>query len=55
MCDAEIPRKIHVEVPDPEADVRFQYRQLSWNPPLPDGTFEQLPPPGMRLERVTCD
>jgi hypothetical protein len=55
MCDAEIPRKIHVEVPDPEADVRFQYRQLSWNPPLPEGTFEQLAPPGMRIERVTCE
>jgi hypothetical protein len=54
-CDAEIPRKIHVEVPDPEADVRFQYQQLSWNPPLPEGTFDQLPQPGMRVEHVSCD
>jgi hypothetical protein len=55
VCDAEIPRKIHVEVPDPEADVRFQYVQRTWNPPLPSGAFEQMPPPGMQIERVTCE
>jgi hypothetical protein len=55
VCDAEVPRKIHVEVPLPEADVRFVYQQLAWNPPLPAGTFEQPPPPGMRTEFVTCD
>jgi hypothetical protein len=54
-CDAEIPRKIHVEVPTPKADVRFLYNQLSWNPPLPEGVFEQSPPPGMRVETVTCE
>jgi hypothetical protein len=54
-CDAEIPRKIRMEVPDPEADVRFQYQELKWNPPLPKGTFEQPPPPGMRAEQVNCE
>lgn len=54
-CDAEIPRKIRVEVPNPAADVRFQYEQLFWNPPLPEGTFEQAPPPGMRAEEVLCN
>ena len=29
VCDAEVPRRIHVEVPVPEADVRFVYQQLS--------------------------
>lgn len=53
-CDAEVPRRIHVEVPDPEADVRFQYEQVTWNPPLPQGTFEQPVPAGMRVEHVTC-
>jgi hypothetical protein len=42
-------------VHDPEADVRFVYGQLSWNPPLPDGTFVQAPPPGMRVEQATCE
>jgi hypothetical protein len=54
VCDAEIPRKIHVEVPEPEADVRFQYQDLALNPPLPEGTFQQPIPPGMRPEQVDC-
>jgi hypothetical protein len=54
VCDAEIPRRIHVEVPVPSSDVRFQYQQVSYNPPLPDGVFDQAPPPGMRVETVTC-
>jgi len=54
-CDAEVPRRIHVEVPVPEADVRFVYQQLAWNPPLPEGTFTQPPPAGMRPELVTCE
>ncbi len=54
-CDAEVPRKLHVEVVNPASDMRFVYQQRSWNPPLPEGTFDQEPPPGMVLERVTCD
>jgi hypothetical protein len=55
VCDAEVPRKIHVQVQDPDADVRFVYGQLTWNPPLPEGTFAQPVPPGMRVEQVSCD
>jgi hypothetical protein len=55
VCEAEIPRKIHVEVPAPEADVRFVYEQLSWNPPLPGGTFDLLPAPGLTVTPVTCE
>lgn len=55
VCDAEVPRRIHVEVPYPEADVRFTTTQLTWNPPLPDGTFVQPEPPAMRVQQVTCD
>jgi hypothetical protein len=54
-CDAEIPRKIHVEVPSPASDVRFLYRQAHWNPPLPEGIFDQPQPPGTTLEPVTCE
>jgi hypothetical protein len=54
-CDAEIPRRIHVEVPDPEADVRFVYGDLKWNPPLPQGTFEQAPIAGLTPTPVTCE
>jgi hypothetical protein len=55
VCDAEIPRKIHVEVPVPPADVRITYQQIVWNPPVPQGTFAQPVPPGMRVEPVTCE
>jgi hypothetical protein len=54
-CDAEVPRTIHLEVPPQDADVRFQYTQVVWNPPLPAGTFEQPPRPGMPVEIVTCE
>jgi hypothetical protein len=54
VCDAETPGRIHMEVPSPESDVRFTYQQRTWNPPLPEGTFTQPPPAGMRLEEVTC-
>jgi outer membrane biogenesis lipoprotein LolB len=55
VCDAEIPRKIRVQVPDPSADVRLQYDNLTWNPPLPEGSFVQQAPPGMRTEAVDCE
>jgi hypothetical protein len=55
VCDAEIPRHIHVEVPSPEADIRFVYGQLTWNPPLPAGTFEQPPLAGTTPTPVTCE
>jgi hypothetical protein len=54
-CRAEVPRKIHLEVPDPDTDVRFEYERLSWNPPLPEGVFEQPAPPGVPAEEVTCE
>ena len=53
-CDAEIPRKIHVEVPAPESDVRFLYRDLFWNPPLVDTTFDPPAWAGMPIEPVSC-
>jgi hypothetical protein len=54
FCDAEIPRRIHVEVPEPKADVRFTYEEIMWNPPLVDGIFDPPPPTGMRVEFVEC-
>jgi hypothetical protein len=53
-CDAEIPRKIHMEIPNPQADVRFSYGDIKWNPPLPEGVFEQTSQPGLRQQPVDC-
>ncbi len=54
-CTAELPRTIRVEVPYRKADVLFRYEKPTWNPPLPEGTFTQPIPPGVSVERVTCD
>jgi hypothetical protein len=54
-CDAEVPRRIHVQVPRLHEDVLFRYNQLTWNPPLPEGTFQQAPPPGLPTVPVVCD
>jgi hypothetical protein len=53
-CDAEIPRRIRVEVPDRAADVRFSYEEVVWNPPLIEGLFDQVSPPGLAVEFVDC-
>ena len=55
MCTADLPRRIHVKVPGKDADVLFRYESVTWNPPLPDGTFTQPIPPGVHVEQVTCD
>ena len=54
-CSAEIPRDIKVEVPDQNEDVVFRYDSVTWNPPLPEGTFTQPAPPGMPVTPVTCE
>src|SRR5207247_369799 len=52
QCTAEIPRKIHVEVPEEGNDVRFRYDKVFWNPPLPLGPNQFVLPPVPGLERV---
>jgi hypothetical protein len=54
-CNAEIPRRIHVEVPDQSADVRFRYDDVKWNPPLAPGTFTQKAPDSMPTVPVVCE
>jgi hypothetical protein len=56
ICHADLPRRIHIEIETPRpSDMRVVYQQLFWNPPLPDGTFEQAPPPGLPTEQVNCE
>jgi outer membrane lipoprotein-sorting protein len=55
VCDAEIPKRIHLDVPGPNDDVAFRYQEVTWNPPLPDGIFTQVPPDGMPVEPVDCN
>jgi len=55
QCSAEVPRRIHVEVPYADDDVLFRYDSVLWNPPLPEGTFTQPVPGGMPVVPVTCE
>ncbi len=53
-CDAELPRKIHLRVPEQSDDVRLRYSEATWNPPLPDDLFVQGVAPGMKRVHVDC-
>jgi hypothetical protein len=55
FCDAEVPRKIHVEVPGQDDDVQFRFESITWNPPVPEGTFRQARPAGLPVTPVRCD
>lgn len=55
QCTADLPRTIHVEVPYRRADVVFHYENVTWNPPLQEGTFTQPIPGGVAVERAVCD
>ena len=54
QCDAEVPRRIHVDVPALGEDVLFRYDEITWNPPLPEGTFLQAPREGLLMTPVNC-
>ena len=54
-CTAEVPRKIHVEVPLRSEDVQFRYSDVYWNPPLPERQFIQPAEPGFQIVPVACD
>lgn len=54
-CEAEIPRRIHVDVPVTGQDIELRYDQVTWNPPLPEGVFTQQAPAGMEVAPVKCE
>ena len=55
-CGAELPQRIHVEVPNKSEDVQFRYESVTWNPPLTAGMFTQtVVPAGLEPGRVDCE
>lgn len=55
LCNVEVPRRLHVEVPGSEDDVLFRYDELKLNPPLLDDLFTQPIPGGVQVIDVgTC-
>jgi hypothetical protein len=53
-CSAEVPRTIHIEVPEGGQDLIFRYDDVKLNPPLPPGVFQQPVPPGLEIVKVSC-
>lgn len=54
QCRLEVPRRIHVEMVNTGDDLRLRYQDVGLNPPLPEGTFTQPMPGGVRRQYVTC-
>lgn len=55
VCQAELPRRIHVTVPGKDEDVLFRYEKVTWNPPIVDGLFSQPVPGGVEILKVDCE
>ncbi len=53
-CEAELPRRLHIEVPGEGHDLLIQVVEVAHNPPLPEGVFAQERPPGMRAQFSPC-
>jgi hypothetical protein len=53
-CRVDVPRRIHVEMPNTGDDLRIRFQEVGLNPPLPEGVFTQPMPGGVRREVVTC-
>jgi hypothetical protein len=55
VCEAELPRRIHVEMPSLSTDVLFRYDKIEWNPPLVPNVFTQQQPAGLTPMPVECE
>ncbi len=53
-CNAEVPRRMRLEVPDTDQDVILRSKEVVHNPPTEDGTFRQSPRPGVRVRYSAC-
>lgn len=53
-CAAEVPTRIHLEIPGTDQDTLFKFSDVEWNPPLPEGIFTQPVPGGMKVSPFDC-
>jgi hypothetical protein len=51
----DVPRKIHVEVPDKGSDVVFKYEDATVNPPLVPNAFHLNVRPGVPVDYADCE
>ncbi|MCP4678374.1 MAG: DUF4292 domain-containing protein [Deltaproteobacteria bacterium] len=55
--DASMPHEIHIVMPRDKADLLLRYDDegVELNVDLPEDAWDQSPPPGVKVEQVTCD
>jgi hypothetical protein len=54
VCQASVPRRLHLEVPAEEQDLVLSVTEIAHNPPLKSGAFEQRPPGGVMVRSSPC-
>jgi hypothetical protein len=54
VCEAEIPRHIHIVSDASAQDVVIVQREIAHNPPLTAGLFRQAPPAGVKVHFSSC-
>ena len=53
-CDAEIPRRLRLVTPDTDQELVLRNKEVMHNPPLPEGSFRQPVPRGVRVRQAAC-
>jgi hypothetical protein len=53
-CEAPVPRRLRIEVPQAEHDLLLDNREVLHNPPLDPGAFAQETPAGVRVRSSPC-
>ena len=54
-CTATLPRRVVLTLPERNASLRLDLRNVAWNPPLTPGAFAMSVPEGFRRERLRCE
>lgn len=54
VCQAEVPGRLRLQVPDGDQDVILENVEVSQNPPLSAQVFEQTPPGGVVVRYSPC-
>jgi len=54
LCQAEVPGRLRLELPDGDQDVILENVDAAQNPPLTPGVFEQSPPGGIQVRYSPC-
>jgi len=54
QCDAPVPMRLRIEVPQAEHDLMLDNHEVKHNPPLDQGAFSQETPAGVRVRSSPC-